>query len=458
VAEQAPGRRLRRGAVPLLIAVVFAILEIAPRVSTPVARAFEGDDRLADILRLFRRDATRIWTLEPGLDIDFQGGHVQVNSLRFRGPEVSAERPDLRVLCLGESLCFGWGVEYAETYSARLQALLAERSGLEVEVIDTGTPGYTTHQGLIVLTETGLELKPDIVTVPYVVNDLDRLRFFRNDGLPDHEMPPDSPWRVKLTNGSAHSYSFMLYKRGVLALLKRLAGPRAQAHGLSLGFEARVPAEQYDANLRRLAQLCDEHGIELLFVLQPLHLPLPAADGEPAEVQPALDALHAGAWTLPEAEATAAMEHARGRLQGVLQDAIDGPDEEVEANLDDSRRWDAYRCRAQSVRYNHIMRRVATETGRPMADVASRVASHGRACNSEEARDPAGAGQRCVAGLYRGDHDDPIHPSPAGHQLYAETMADAIVAAGWLPGVAAPQRAADDDDDSAEPGEVENSD
>ena len=451
MAEQAPGGRLRRGVVPLLILAVFAILEIAPRAHPDIALMLEGDDRLADILRLFRRDATRIWTLKPGLDTEFQGGRVQVNSAYFRGPEIATERPDLRVLCLGESLCFGWGVDYAETYSAQLQQLLAERSGLDVEVIDTGTPGYTTHQGLTVLDEIGLELQPDIVTVPYVVNDLDRLRFFRNDGLPDHEMPPDSPWRVKLTNGTARSYSFMLYKRGVLALLRRLAGPRAEAHGLSLGFEARVPADRYEANLHRFVQVCAEHDIALLLVVQPLHLPLPAADGEPAVVQPALTALHEGAWTLPEDDAAAAMEHACERLKGVLAAAIDGPAEEVEGNLADSRVWDAYRCRAQSVRYNHVMRRVAAETGTPIADVAAAVNSRGRACLSDEARDPAGEGQACVAGLYRGDADDPIHPSPAGHRLYAQTMAEAIVAAGWLPGVAPPID--EGDDVSAEGGE-----
>ena len=58
---------------------------------------------------------------------------VSTNSLGYRDRELS-EKPNLKVVCVGDSVTFGWGVKQKESYPAQL----AESLG--VDVLNTGVP------------------------------------------------------------------------------------------------------------------------------------------------------------------------------------------------------------------------------------------------------------------------------------------------------------------------------
>ncbi len=60
--------------------------------------------------------------------------HVNTNSLSTRGAEPSRDPRDFNILCLGDSVTFGWGYEQEQAYPA----LLAQELG--VEVINAGVP------------------------------------------------------------------------------------------------------------------------------------------------------------------------------------------------------------------------------------------------------------------------------------------------------------------------------
>jgi lysophospholipase L1-like esterase len=81
---------------------------------------------------------------------------------RARAP-LREKRPGVfRVLFLGTSYPFGWGSEYEESYAARIGAGLA-RAGLDVEVVNLGTPGQTAGPQLCWLRENARALRPDLV-------------------------------------------------------------------------------------------------------------------------------------------------------------------------------------------------------------------------------------------------------------------------------------------------------
>jgi len=416
--ESSRWRLARRHGAWLVLLVLLVGLEVAPRVSESAAARLSPQDRLGDILRLFERHPTLMWRMRPGLDTAFQTTRLQTNDLALRGEEAPGPKAEgtLRVLCMGESLCFGWGVEFEQSYSKQLEGLLTRRLDRTVEVINAGTPGYTSHQGLIFLQDVGYDLQPDLVTLPYVINDIDRLRFFANDGHTDAEQQPASRLWIGLNNLSARSVTFGLYRRGLLWGLRAMAGPRAEARALGLGLQCRVPPEDYEANLRQLVSLCRERGIAVVLVAQPLHLPLPEVRGALATIQPTLDALFGGTHDLPPAAAAAAADHSVEQLRAALDAAIEGSDDQVQQHIDRSREWDAYRCRAEAIRYNGILRGLADELDVPLADVTAAVAG------------------RPDDHLYRDEHDDPIHPNAAGHRLYAEVMGDAIVRESLLKG------------------------
>ena len=92
-----------------------------------------------------------------------------------------------RILALGDSFTFGFGVEGYESYPKRLEALLNEkRKGYDV--INAGFPGYGTLQELRYLEEEGLAFSPDVVLIG----------FFGFNDYTDNLRAPD---RYKLVHG-----------------------------------------------------------------------------------------------------------------------------------------------------------------------------------------------------------------------------------------------------------------
>ncbi|HJQ73772.1 MAG TPA: GDSL-type esterase/lipase family protein [Gaiellaceae bacterium] len=95
---------------------------------------------------------------------------LTTNGLGLRGDEVR-EDGSLRVLALGDSCTFGFRVRQDESYPAVLERLLTARSGRRWQVINSGVPGYTSHQGVVYLTTHGPGLAPAVVIAGFEFND-----------------------------------------------------------------------------------------------------------------------------------------------------------------------------------------------------------------------------------------------------------------------------------------------
>lgn len=96
---------------------------------------------------------------------------VSTNSRGMRSPELRDPRDAPRVLCLGDSVTFGWGVPYADSWPARLA------DSLDVETVNAGVPAMKPDSiAAWTMLHTG-ELSPDLVV------------FARR---PDHGSP--DPW------------------------------------------------------------------------------------------------------------------------------------------------------------------------------------------------------------------------------------------------------------------------
>jgi hypothetical protein len=116
------------------------------------------------------------------VDFDTQ---VHINSLGYRGKEFSPVKGEAaRVLVIGDSFTFGWGVNDEDTYPARLERLLAARAPAKrVEVINAGFAAcYSPDTYYLYLKTEGLALKPDLIVVGiFVGNDLDSQFAFENE-------------------------------------------------------------------------------------------------------------------------------------------------------------------------------------------------------------------------------------------------------------------------------------
>ena len=112
----------------------------------------------------------------------FGSRHVSTNAKGARGrrdyPYERGEKS--RIVVIGDSFAFGWGVSDDETYSA-----LVERSLPDVEVINLGIGGYGTDQMLLMLRSEGLKYQPDLIVVGVVTADSPRnLVAFRDFAKP----------------------------------------------------------------------------------------------------------------------------------------------------------------------------------------------------------------------------------------------------------------------------------
>ncbi|MCM3878316.1 MAG: SGNH/GDSL hydrolase family protein [Thermoanaerobaculia bacterium] len=72
-----------------------------------------------------------------------------------------------RVLLLGDSFAWGFGVEKQETF----EKLLEDRLG-DVDVVNGAVPGFGTDQELLLLEEQGLGFHPNLVLLLFHANDL----------------------------------------------------------------------------------------------------------------------------------------------------------------------------------------------------------------------------------------------------------------------------------------------
>jgi hypothetical protein len=146
-----------------------------------------GEVRLGDLVRPSAHPGV-VYELIPEISTTFKGKSLHVNKLGFRGPSHARVKPEnvVRILGLGDSVMFGWGVEQHETYLALLAERLNTRHpNTNWQVVNTAVPGYNTSMEAAVLRSRGLAFSPDLVIVGYVPNDLD---------LPNFLMKARDPW------------------------------------------------------------------------------------------------------------------------------------------------------------------------------------------------------------------------------------------------------------------------
>lgn len=164
-------RKLALAAGSLLIAALAG--ELAAHVYLGDAFRY-GEVRAASWAACARHDADFGWAGRPGARVHVTAGPIdyraRINSAGFRDRErANQTAPGVRrIVLLGDSMSWGWGVEEGERFSD----LLDERLGSAVEVINLAVPGYGTDQELWLLEEVGLRLRPAVVLLGFVLNDV----------------------------------------------------------------------------------------------------------------------------------------------------------------------------------------------------------------------------------------------------------------------------------------------
>jgi lysophospholipase L1-like esterase len=194
-------------------------------------------------LRMGRHE-TRGWALTPGAAARDVQIVVRVNQRGLRGPDLPA-RPapgERRLMTLGDSSVYGFGVSEDETYGAVAARALTRRSKRVVRPVNGGVPGYTSAQSLDLLREVGAAVDPDWVVIANLWSDL----FHRDDPLPTERAP----------------HPLALYRLALRGLAPYLPPPTVGwldlTEGAGTPAPGRTPRTELDAYLDRLLALAEE--------------------------------------------------------------------------------------------------------------------------------------------------------------------------------------------------------
>jgi hypothetical protein len=158
--------------ISLILLEVFARIVFPIQPTTMGFGALQGTD-------YYRRDAELAWV--PNANI--QGRHdrpgsfestFSTNSRGLRDREHALERPDgvRRIVAVGDSYTWGFGVDDDEVFTERIESMLDG-----VEVINLGVIAYQLWQEILYFQREGLLYDPDVLLVALCMNDIYRTGF-----------------------------------------------------------------------------------------------------------------------------------------------------------------------------------------------------------------------------------------------------------------------------------------
>ena len=196
--------------------------------------------------------------------------HAPYNAQRMKGPIAQIPKPPgvLRIMAYGDSNTDG---PDQDGWTEHLADAVARHTGRDVEVLNAGVAGYSSHQGLLRFQEDVSRFEPDVVLVSFGWNDLATPR-----GLADKSYVPPPAWRIALERVAIHYEAVLALRRQLLE-----AAPPGEDWAAE-GAAHRVSEADYAANLRAFGQVARAHGAQAVLLTRPYRLPtatLLASDG-----------------------------------------------------------------------------------------------------------------------------------------------------------------------------------
>jgi hypothetical protein len=190
--------------------------------------------------QFWKYDSLLGWAHKPGQEGTFETPQfhtfVRINENGLRDSPHSYERQNdmERILVLGDSFAWGYGVEESERFSQLLE------QSLDVEVINAGVSGYSTDQELLWYQSEGIKYETDLVILVLAGNDVGdndrelvstiyyKPRFVMEDGqlvpigYPVPKTSPQGRFIYSLSQRSALAYFLVQRYFDLLSLYSKL--------------------------------------------------------------------------------------------------------------------------------------------------------------------------------------------------------------------------------------------
>lgn len=118
-------------------------------------------------------DPQLAFRMRPNYKDFVYGSDVSINPKGLRDLDYPYQKPEniKRILILGDSVAFGYGVNEEDTFANQWEETLQSTSPNQFQIINSGVPSYTTVQEVRWFELEGLRYQPDAVVLTYVMND-----------------------------------------------------------------------------------------------------------------------------------------------------------------------------------------------------------------------------------------------------------------------------------------------
>lgn len=275
-------RNLALSVVSILVGLVF--LEVGVRLVAPQDLDFYNAEK---IMRPSTRPGQSVEFIPNSANDSYVGVPVRINALGLRDREVAVPKPPgvFRVLAVGDSVTFGFGVRLEDTYAKRLEARLnagLAGSSRRAEVINAGIEGtgltYYSH----FLRSMGPRLEPDLVLVGLVLNDIVEYREEARQEAP-HRPPLSSRLRQANRFMRLNSHLFALVSTHLKSILYRIGvldiNTLYSDNFLTLAPPSERQVRAWTSSLGKLAELADlarSLKVPLVIVVFPMEVQLDA--------------------------------------------------------------------------------------------------------------------------------------------------------------------------------------
>lgn len=220
--------------------------------------------------KTFIKDDLLLWKLRPSQTFtkkyfhDRFSGIYEINSFGLRGDNFALEKKKgaFRVICLGDSITFGWRVDHKDTYPKKLEEILKVNfPEKDIEVINAGVVGYSSLQGLHFLERDILKFNPDILIVYFGVNDGDNAVYFSDKYL---SVKSDSAISADSFLSRFKSYRFL--KHSLLNSIGKRRHYKEENYG---GF--RISSQDYRLNMEDFILLAKNKNIPIIIIVPILY-------------------------------------------------------------------------------------------------------------------------------------------------------------------------------------------
>lgn len=320
------------------------------------AMAFYSPTRLDQIKEILEPHPKRFWRGKVNYKGRFFGAPVKHNHFGMRA---KAEK-GADVLVLGGSPSYGWGIPFDKTYSKLLEANLPGKT-----VVNGSMVGYSSYQGKELLKEVFDHYSPSVVTISYVINDVDHYRFFGHSPDSDKDAPKDN------------LSSSVLMKLKTIKLLSSLISKMPEPN------RTRVSERDYEDNLLEMIKFIRGKSSKVVLIKFPVNLPDKIDDPEIKTLLPKNCSL-----------TTMTSRELYKCLDGRLSD-------------NDLRKLLAINSSLKAKRYNQVLESIGSREGIPVVDAV-------RAFSLEKDY------------LFIDKKLDPIHPNEKGHKIIADILSPVV--------------------------------